>query len=272
MNPQIALTSVVTASVLEEFRFLKFSFELFHGDEYRWFVRCDLASLRALSTYRNVVCRSFADRIAERPDIESGEFRAIVSEKMNVMEDAWNSANWAGVIFFDADIIVTAPLMVSVSAVEGDLVLTPNYYPEKTKHLAVVHGHYNTGFVCTRNRFFHQWWQDAYLSQPQKWTDQGCMNDVHKKFIVGTLSDRANIGFWRSSRIPEFDMIPPDCEFLHAHLFQPLLTPRQWVDKAFALHCLKFLRQSHIPEHGRLLSEVLARDKSGWFKASLRLC
>jgi hypothetical protein len=97
------------------------------------------------------------------------------------------------------------------------------------------------------------------------------MNDAHKKFVVGTLSDRANIGFWRSTRIPEFDPITPDCEFLHAHLFQPLLTPRQWVDKAFALHCLKYLRQSQISEHSRLLQEALARDESRWYEASLRL-
>jgi hypothetical protein len=272
MNSQIALTSVVTASVLEEFKFLKFSFELFHGDEYQWFLRCDRASMQALSAYPNVVCESFTDVITKRPDIESIDYRNIVGEKMKALEAAWGSGDWASVLYFDSDIIITAPAIEVISAVGGDLVLTPNYYPESTKHLASLHGIYNGGFICTRNRRFHRWWRDAFISQPHRWTDQACLNDAPHQFTIGTLSERANIGFWRSANIPLYEPIPADCEFLHAHLFQPLVTIREWMDKTFSLHCLKFLRGSPIPEHRRLLSEALARDESRWYEASLRLC
>jgi len=272
MNSQIALTSVVTSSVLQEFEFMKFSFELFHGDEYQWFVRCDQASLQTLSAHPNVVCKSFADVIATRPAFESGDFRRIVGEKMNAVEDAWGSGNWMSVLFFDTDLIMTAPIITAISMVDGDLVLTPHYYPESTKHLAQLHGYYNSGFVCIRNNRFHQWWQDAFISETRSWTDQVCLNGAHHQFAIGTLSDRANIGFWRSANIPEYDPIPADCQFLHVHLFDPLMTTHQWVCKAFALHCLKFLRGSPIPEHRILLNELLIRDEARWYEASLRLC
>jgi hypothetical protein len=195
-----------------------------------------------------------------------------MSEKMNAMEEAWTSGNWTSVVYFDADIVITSAVLQSISAVEGDVVLTPNYYPEESKALAFEHGHYNGGFVYARARHFHRWWLDAFKSQPWKWGDQLCLNDGYLKFTVGTLSDRANIGFWRSASFPDYDVIPLDCEFLHVHMFQPLRTRRQWIDKTFALHCLKFLQQGYVPEHSRLFYEALNMDESRWYEASLRLC
>jgi hypothetical protein len=225
-----------------------------------------------LSAYPNVVCEKFTDVIAKRPDIESRDYRNIVAEKMNALEAAWGSGDWMSVLYFDSDIIITAPVIGVISSVSGDLVLTPNYYPENLKHLASPHGIYNGGFIYTRNKRFHRWWKDAFISQPERWTDQACLNDAHHQFTIGTLSERANIGFWRSANIPQYDPIPTDCEFLHAHLFQPLVTNRDWMDKTFSLHCLKFLRESPIPEHRILLNEALVRDESRWYEASLRLC
>jgi hypothetical protein len=271
MNLQVALTSIVTFAVLEEFKFLKFSFELFHGTDYQWFVRCDHASLEALLKYPNVICNVFGDRIDERPDNKSKEFWHIMGEKMNVMADAWKGGNWTGVMFLDSDIVMTAPLMATISGITEDLILTPNHYPEATKHLAPVCGYYNGGFVFARNRRFHEWWRDAYTSKPSPWADQPCLNNADEKFSVATLSHRANIGFWRSASIPKYDPIPVDCEFLHVHLFQPLRTERQWIDKTFALHCLKFLRQALVPEHLQLFNEILSRDESRWYEATLRL-
>jgi hypothetical protein len=272
MHPQVALASVVTAAVLDEFEFLKFSFELFHGNDYTWFVRCDRVSLEMLSMHSNVICNETIDNIIERPDSESVEFRRVVGEKMNAIADAWEDNNWAAVAYLDADIIVTAPIMTVVSDIQGDVVLTPNYYPKVAKHLIPIHGYYNSGFAFARNKRFHEWWKAAYQSRPWMWTDQACLNDVGEKFVVATLSDRANVGFWRSGSVPDYNSIPVDCEFLHVHLFQPLRTQRQWIDKSFALHCLKFLRQNQIPEHRRIFNEALARDKSQWYEASLRLC
>jgi hypothetical protein len=272
MNPNIALTSVVTMSVLEEFKFLKFSFELFHGINYKWFVRCDYDSLQALSIYPNVVSKCSIDNIRDRPDIESAQFHSIMGEKMNAMADAWRSGSWAGVVFFDADIIITAPAMLSFSAVEGDVVLAPNYHhPQNKRHLDSEYGNYNGGFAFTRTRHFHEWWQAAYRSRPVGFADQICLNDAHKKFTVGVLPERSNIGFWRAANAPEYGAIPADCDFLHVHLFQPLRTMRQWIDKTFALHCLNFLQNSPIKEHHVLFNEVLIRDKSRWYEACLRL-
>src|SRR5215813_11026405 len=228
MQPQIALTSIVTAAALDEFIFLKFSFELFHGTDYQWFVRCDQTSLQALSAYPNVICNKFVESVIERPDTESKEFVSIMGEKMIVMEEAWRSGNWTGVVYFDADIIITAPVIATIPGVKGDVVLTPNYYPETIKQLASAHGYYNGGFVFTRSRHFHEWWQHEYKSRPVGYSDQICLDDAHRKFSVGILSRRANVGFWRSAKIPEYEAIPADCDFLHVHLFQPLRTQRQW--------------------------------------------
>lgn len=272
MKSKTALASVVTASVLEEFKFLKYSFDLFQEGEYQWFVRCDQVSLQALSGSPNIHCSKFTDRIDERPDIESKEFASIMLEKMKAMEAAWRGGDCNSVVYFDADIIITAPILPSVSAVDGDVVLSPNYYPEANKHLAAIHGSYNGGFVYTRTRRFHRWWQKRYKSRPSDWSDQVCLNDAPGEFNVGTLGEHANIGFWRSADIPQYDAIPPDCKFLHVHLFQPLRTTRQWIDKTFALHCMKFLRQGVVAEHHKIFSEVLIRDQSRWYEASLRLC
>jgi hypothetical protein len=59
--------------------------------------------------------------------------------------------------------------------------------------------------------------------------------------------------------------------FLHVHLFQPLRTRREWVDKTFGLHCLLSLLGSRQPEHRAVLEEVLSRDGSKWYTASLAL-
>jgi hypothetical protein len=49
---------------------------------------------------------------------------------------------------------------------------------------------------------------------------------------------------------------------LDVHLFQPLRTQRQWIDRTFALHCLKFLRQNLVSEHNQFFSEALVKDES----------
>ena len=69
-----------------------------------------------------------------------------------------------------------------------------------------------------------------------------------------------------------YDEIPADAWFLHVHFYQPLVTMRQWVDKSFALHCVKFLSRRARPEHNLLLDRILAQDQHGWYEASLRLC
>ena len=81
MAENFTLCSIVTASVLEEFLFLKFSVELFHGRNYTWFVRCDDRSYGKLAEYPDIMCKRFSKDMTERPATESQEFRAICAEK-----------------------------------------------------------------------------------------------------------------------------------------------------------------------------------------------
>lgn len=272
MNPSVALTAIVTKAMLDEFLFLKFSFELFHGTGYQWFVRCDRASLEALTAHSNVTCVPFMDELAHPPDCESPTFVELMMQKMHVMEDAWNTGEWQGVIYFDSDIIVTAPVVTNMATIAGDVVLTPHWYPEARGYLACEHGYYNAGFVFTRDRRFHAWWQRAAQARAAGFGDQMALNEAHKSFVVGNLSSRANIGFWRSRAIPEYDPIPGNADFLHVHLFQPLRTQEDWIHKTFALHCLKYLRDSQVEAHQRLFYEILARDHSRWYHTTLPLC
>jgi hypothetical protein len=261
----VALTTVVTASVLEEFRFMKFSFELFHSPGYQWFIRCDRASEAALSEYSNVACSVFTACLPERLDRHTPEFRALMREKMAAISHAWSAGEWDAVAYFDSDLIFTAPALQHAAAIDGQAVLTPNYYPPETEHLASIHGLYQGGFAFLRSKIFHQWWRDAVDAQPERWTDQACLNDARQQFTIGTLAESANIGFWRSGDTPNYREIPADCLFLHAHLYGP----SDWRDKTFALHCLKFLRKSAVPAHRILFNEILARDRSRFYAAAL---
>jgi hypothetical protein len=271
MSNEIALCSIVTEAVREEFEILKFSFELFHGRGYQWFVRCDDASLPWLSAHPNLICHVFTEREARRPDIESREFRRIVAEKMHVLDDAWAAGGWSGVVFFDADVIATAPFMETVLPVAGDVVLTPNHYPSTRRHLAKTHGEFNAGFVFTRTPRFHQWWREAFEADPSGWTDQACLNKAPEVFEVGRLGPAANVGFWRSEDMFFPVPIPDDCLFLHAHLYQALSSVRELIDKSYSLHCMKYLHASRRPGHRELFNEISRRDRPGWFHASLRL-
>lgn len=273
MRGNIALASVVTEAFLDEFAMLKYSFELFHGTACQWFVRCDRASLPILSAHSDVSCVVFAERQTDRPETLSEPFRRIMAEKMNVIDDAWRAADrCAGVIFLDADIVFTAPLLPTLESMDADVVLVPNYYPESRKHLAKLHGEYNGGFAFTRSPEFPAWWRNAYQADASRYNEQGCLDHAHRCFAISTLGENANVGFWRTRDVPLYNEIPSDCSFLHVHLYQPLETMRQWIDKSFALHCLKFLMAGTTREHRALAERIVASDRHGWFEASLRVC
>ena len=271
MSSEIALCTVVTEAFLEEFEILKFSFELFHGRGYRWFVRCDDASLPRLSAHPNLSCRVFTEREAERRDLGTPEFLRIVAEKMRVVDDAWAAGGSSGVVFLDADMIATAPFMETVVRVAGDVVLTPNHYPPSRIHLAATHGEFNGGFVFVRTPRFNQWWREAFEVDPSGWADQACLNDAAEVFEVGRLGPAANVGFWRSERKFFYEPIPDDCLFLHAHLYQSMRSLRELIDKSFSLHCMKYLHESRRPGHRELFDEISRRDRHGWYHASLRV-
>ena len=200
-------------------------------------------------------------------------FLRIMAEKMQVIDEAWTAVgDGGGVAFLDADLVFTAPLLPMLRGLPGDLVLTPNYYPQGKDFLVARDGEFNTGFVFTRSRRFHHWWREAFDADPIKNNEQVCLNGAGEHFTVARLGEHANVGFWRSAQPPYYDEIPADCLFLHAHFYQPVANLRQWVDKSYAVHCLRFLMRSEGPGHQRLLERILAGDRHGWFEATLRMC
>jgi len=255
---------------MDEFLQLKRSFELFHGVQFPWFVRCDDESMKRLATMDGVHPVSFVNQINRRPTDGTREFIGLTTEKMKTMEDAWQGGV-EYVMYLDADIIITSALLDAVLPLDAEVMLSPNYYPQKHDNLRSEHGIYNAGFILSRARNFHQWWAEAMAANPTPWSDQLCLNYAHEYFKIAETSEKANIGFWRSENCSEYEPIPSDVLFLHVHLHQPLSNIREWLNRTFALHCLRFLRSSEVLEHRLLFEDILANDRAHWYRASLLL-
>lgn len=267
---RLAIATVVTKPMLSEFLLLKYSFELFHGAGYTWFVRADPDVTLALSQLENLYCRTFPVRSALRPDFSSPVFRDILSEKVNVIEDAWESRTWGAVLFLDADIVVTAEFASALLASNAQLILSPHYYPNYLKHLESVHGRFNAGFLLVRTSAFTNWWRRAFSLGRGVFVDQKCLETASSIFNVEELDRTGNIGCWRRSGIVTFEPIPLDCTFLHVHFFQPVTTTYELLQKALAFHCLEFLSHGGIAKHASILNRVVDQDSSGWYKATVR--
>ena len=268
----IALASVVTFPLFNEFCILKYSFELFHGNKFLWYIRCDQETKKLMRQWSNVRCTVFAAP-STRQAVGENEFQRVAAQKMNAIEDAWANKDIEAVAFLDADLIITTAFIEPVASSHVDLVLTSNHLPYRDQQLAPFHGYFNSGFILTKTPEFHKQWREAFISQPWLLSDQVCLNDVVRKFKIRLLNSSANIGFWHSpgSWSFEFLKIPADCQFLHVHLFNNLEAHRGWVDRTFALHCLLFMVSSPVTKHRKLYNRIMTLDKSGWFAASISL-
>jgi FkbM family methyltransferase len=301
----IAISSVVTVGALEEYNLMRYSFELFHREPVMWYIRCDPQSEQALSRLPNTFCTASISDEDEKLAPEDRGFNTIVGQKMAAMGDAWADGKSNSVLFLDADLLFTAPLLPLLRQTAATVVLTPHHFaPERSALEESKYGKYNSGFVFSRTPEFHVWWLEAYISQPENFTDQQCLDDAGRDFSVECLPLSANVGSWRGPcgtvGIPEFE-IPNDCLFLHCHFLQPgegperliqkrfaveyfefanlmngiagdgknIFTPRQIVQKAFALQCLAYLRTSPRPGHSLLLRRILEEDKLGIYQKSL---
>lgn len=255
---------------------MMYSFRLFHGSHHQWLVRCDPASELELKTIPQLVTDVFQYAGGQvKLHTRSAAFKTFVSEKPRAIANAWKEFNPEAVLILDADVVFTGEIFSSVRHLESDLLLSPNYHPPGSEHLAFSDGYYNAGFVMTRRRDFHDWWAKAIQAQPWRFSDQACLNDAWNIFSIAALDANANVGMWRSIG-PEFtglfSPIPRDCRFFHAHLFQPIVSDHwQWLDKSFALHCLKFLYDSGNARHRELYDEVLRRDASRWYEVTLQM-
>jgi hypothetical protein len=273
MNERIALATVVTLPLIDEFRILKRSFELFHGKDFHWYVHCDRVSERLLGSIEGVKCTVFSEQPPRVSSPGQPGFHDIATQKAAAMETAWSSHQWDAVALLDADLIFTAETLSHAAATGHELVLTPNHAPWPDIELSPFHGYFNSGFIFTRSRHFHAAWRKSYRSQPWTFTDQVCLNDVAKEFEVAMMDPRANVGFWRSKHANcyAYQPIPRDCIFLHNHLYRRLNSSRDWISRTFGLHCLRYLTRSALEQHSILIKEILALDRSGWYTASLNL-
>jgi hypothetical protein len=267
LTASVALTTVVTRAVLEEFWVLKATFDTCHGNRFRWFVRCDEASYAVLAREPEIHCRVFSSEQRLRPGTFSPEFRQIIAQKMQAMEDAWQENNWGAVAFLDADLVVTKPFIDELLALPNALVLTPHHRGATLRAQSLVFGRFNAGFVLTKSSNFHEWWRSAFESDADGFMEQACLDKAPAVFETALLDQRANVGFWRRDGIIQFRPIPPDWQFLHVHLFQPVDTLYGFVQRSFALHCLEFLCQS--PEHERVLEIILSLDSTGWYAPAI---
>jgi FkbM family methyltransferase len=301
----VAIATVVTFGALKEFELLRYSFELFHPDGVKWFIRCDAQSEPVLRALPNTFCVHSLGETAKKLTPEDRSFDTVVAQKMAAMDDAWQSGACTMVIFMDADLVITGPLLSLLSQTAGDVLLTPHYFvAQRRQYEESRYGRFNSGFVAARNRVFHSWWLSAYHSQPEKFTDQQCLDDVDRHFQVALLPESANVGSWRgplgTEGLPEVD-IPADCMFLHVHFLQPgdkaetlaqkcfaveyfqysnllsgiqqrpgtVFSPREIVQKAFALRCLEFLKRGIRAEHRLIFEEILRRDDLKLYEKAL---
>lgn len=296
MTSEIALAAVVTEGVLEEFELLRYSFELFHGGGYHWFLRCDEPVRDYFQANNKFHCNLFTERLAERIELDSQDYRVVGSQKMLAMQDAWQFSNWLGLIYLDSDLVIAGPFVESLAAIQGQIILTPHFYPERRADWTLRYGRYNAGFAFSRTPEFPLWWRDAFLSDKTKFSDQQCLDEAPNLFKTGLTDSTFNIGFWRSAPPIDFEPIPTDPKFFHVHMFQPAKTAQELVaevfrdefgaasgqakfrtpfnsyqllNKTFALHCLAFLRSSSCPKHRELFEQIISRDRLSLYRQIL---
>lgn len=270
MTQTVALSTVVTLPLINEFHILKVSFELFHGQDYTWYVRCDRPSESVLSSYHNVVPTVFSESAPARVGPGDKSFNQIVRQKMLSIDDAWG-VHPEAVAFLDTDLVITADFLNRVANMNGDIALTPNHHSENIIPLETFHGHFNSGFLLTKNDQFHKFWQEDFAMHEWELSDQVSLNRVASRFEVLILDTTFNIGFWRCPHFWSFEFIdlPANCQFFHVHLYQNVDRGRGWVERLFALHCLRYLKASHDNRHQLVLEKILALDEVGWYRSSL---
>jgi hypothetical protein len=268
---KVALATVVTQRALSEFLMLKRSLELFHGPDHQWFVRCDEATRASLAACPNVHCIVSADQCTapDEPLFKQG-WRALMSEKMNAIDDAWNAGTWDAVLYLDSDIVVLAPFLDSALARGGQVVLTPHFRQGPGAEQISMADYYNGGFVLMREKRFTQWWRAAAAAERSHMADQTCLGRAREAFDVRDMGDTANVGWWRGRSMWDTPRLPAGCLFCHVHLFQEPHLDFELSQKVFALNCVEFLTSSSVREHQLIAQDVFALDTSGYYDTLLR--
>ncbi len=190
----------------------------------RWHIRARSVTVRKCDLY------DLHFRRWRATDVKAPVFWRLATEKMHSMEDAWRAETCDAVVYLDADLVITAPVLDSIFSLNAEVLLTPHYFQRSEEDFAEFHadlcntreGYYNSGFVLATEKRFPEWWKASYYNKPGKWFgDQICLNETRDHFSVAVLDESANIGFWSSPfrSMPLFRPIPLNCKFLHCRLF-----------------------------------------------------
>jgi hypothetical protein len=289
---RLGMAAVVTAGVLQEFELMKHSFELFHGKDCHWFIRCCSKAEQQLSGDPHVHCSVFTENFGRRFSDEEAGFNRVVEQKMLAVDDAWKSGLCDAVMFLDSDLLIISTFAQYLLKEDIEVALTPHHWHPTRLPDMQKFGFFNSGFIYTTNPQFHIWWRSAFLSQPHLYTDQQCLNDAPEKFRVTQLGEEANVSFWRcesGTHALTSYRIPKDSWFVHVHFFQPDETSQQKISnifsrlfaqfttgkgtgfevfsfyqmlhKTFAFACLVYLKKSDDPRHQELYNLILQNDK-----------
>jgi hypothetical protein len=117
--------------------------------------------------------------------------------KMAALEAAL-AAHPEGCLFFDADLILLAP--VPAPTKECDLYLSLNLSEldgDMTTSIA-ANGLFNAGLLWTRSPDFPAWWRENYLNpRPRDFYEQGCLSRAHTHFRIDYIPSDHNYGWWR---------------------------------------------------------------------------
>jgi hypothetical protein len=165
--------------------------------------------------------------------------------------DAALAAHPQGCLFFDADLMLMAPVPEPPSDCEVYLSLNLSELDDDMVTSMAVNGIFNAGLLWTRSIDFSRWWRENYLNPlPRDFYEQGCLSRVHRRFRIGYLPSDHNYGWWRG----EPGARPVSS--LHVHLTDDLPMPPRMREKSMPLRREALLRLPH-----PVLEEL--RDRAG---------
>lgn len=197
--------TVTTAETLAECKIAVRSFQMTHPGV-PVFVACTTPEVQASMDELDVVTRLMPldplpggveiHNIYHRPDA--------IWLKMKIMREALRGFmpgdGQGDVLFFDADIVFLAPVMIPPGDAEVMLSLNLSVTPNMN-WTAGKFGLFNAGLVWTRSLAFVSWWEAEYLQPSIKgaFYEQSALGLVPSRCVTEYFPTAHNWGFWRGS-------------------------------------------------------------------------
>ena len=238
-----------------------------------WHVRCDRAARARLKReLPDTNAKAFVDAAPNFSSQWSTEFRSIVEQKMFAIRDAWKMPGARAVLFLDADLVFTGPLVPKLQRMQERLILTPHFWPEGFEWKADRYGFFNSGFVFTRDRSFWKWWLARFRKEPEAFTDQWCLNFVSEYTNPSLAPADWNVGYWRRRDAWDLPALPARMIFFHGHLFVPpnLMNSYECGQRDFALQLFEYLSSRGRRADRRLLKYIFEHSPNDYFQHALQ--